>query len=147
MPAFVDRALPVGAATPLAAVRQSFVDGLTGDGPESAEPARASSATAALSFARASAVSTSAPSRRDLRAAALSAAVSGSGAISDLPPRLLSSRQDDASPRIPILRRVGAPGFPDSAYCRQTELACGVARIGLSRGQGQLRENQRPGDR
>ncbi len=122
-----DRVLQVSAETPLEAVRKSFVNSLTVDGRESSGHASAPSDSPVLS-ARASTAARSAPAIRDLRAAAFDAAVSASKAITDTAPRLLPSRPDNSSPRIPVIRQVGAPGYADS-NCRQPEPVCGLPRI------------------
>ena len=142
-----ERGLEVGAKTPLQAVRQSFVDGLTSDGAdgadgtESFEAVSARSSFPALYFARASEQARGAPAGGDLRAAAFGAAVSASETMNGMAPRLSSSRQDDLSPRIPVLRRVPGPAFPDIGNCRQPEPVCGVSRISPASRSGRPREN------
>jgi hypothetical protein len=128
-----ERTLQITAMTPLEAIRESYVDGLTNDSADSFEVG----SSPALSFARASAVVRSAPPNRDFRAAALGAAVSTAEA--GAPPRFFPSSLDNAPSRIPILRRVATPGFPDTANCRQPEAACGVPRISPARSPGTRR--------
>ena len=126
--ASTDRTLQVSAETPLDAVRNSFVNGLTADRPESSSHGIERSGSPALS-ARASAAPRSAPAIRDLRAAAFEAAVSTSKAVTGMPPRLLPSRPDNSSRRIPIIRQVSAPRLADT-NCRQPEPVCGLPQIG-----------------
>jgi len=131
----------VNAKTALEAVRKSFVDGLVNETPLSAERGGESQASAAPSFARASTVDRSDPARRDPRVAAFWADVSARSLASETADesRLLPSKPADSSPRVSVLRRVGAPGLAASAYCRQAELACSVARISPARSARQAR--------
>jgi hypothetical protein len=132
-----ERTLQINAMTPLEAIRESYVDGLTNDGADSFQTGGAPSGSPVPSFARASSAVRSAPSNRDFRAAALGAAVSTAEA--GAPPRLFPSRPDNSPSRIPILRRVSVPGFPDTANCRQPEAACGVPQISPARSSGTRR--------
>jgi hypothetical protein len=133
----------VNAKTALEEVRKSFVDGLANDTPLSAERGSGLQVAAAPPFTRASMADLSAPSRRDPRVAAFWADVSARSLASetadDLESRLLPSKPADASPRVSVLRRIGAPGLAASAYCRQGELACSVARISPARSARQAR--------
>jgi hypothetical protein len=127
----------VNAKTALEAVRKSFVDGLANDTSLSFERGSGPPDAAAPSFARASTTERSAPARRDPRVAAFWADVSARSLASetadDLESRLLPVKPAESSPRVSVLRRIGAPGLAASAYCRQGELACSVARISPAR--------------
>jgi hypothetical protein len=127
----------VNAKTALEAVRKSFVDGLANDAALSSDRGSGPPAAAALSFARVSTTGRSGPARRDPRVEAFWADVSARSLASetadDLESRLLPSKPADPSPRVSVLRRIAAPGFAASAYCRQGELACSVARISPAR--------------
>jgi hypothetical protein len=127
----------VNAKTALEAVRRSFVDGLANDTIPSSERAGGPPGTATQSFARASTAERSGPARRDPRVAAFWADVSARSLASetadDLESRLLPSKPADPSARVSVLRRIAAPGFAASAYCRQGDLACSVARISPAR--------------
>ena len=131
----------VNAKTALEAVRKSFVDGLAGDTAFSSERDSGTRDTAAPSFARASTAERSGPARRDPRVAAFWADVSARSLASetaeDLESRLLPVKPANASPRVSVLRRIAAPGFSTSAFCRQGELACSVARISPARSSRQ----------
>ena len=111
--ASADRVLRVSAETPLEAVRKTFLNGLTDDRAESFGRGSVSSSHPAL-FARAPGAERSAPVVRDLRSAAFSAAASASRASTATAPRLLLSRPDNSSPRIPIVHQLGIPGFTDT---------------------------------
>jgi hypothetical protein len=123
----------VNAKTALEAVRRSFVDGLAADTSHSAAP----------SFARASTEDRSGSFRRDPRVAAFWADVSARSLASEnaesLESRLLPSRP--AEPHVSVLRRIGAPGLPAAAYCRQGEISCSVARISPARTAGRAQAN------
>jgi hypothetical protein len=99
------------------------------------------SGAAAPSFARASTADLSRPARRDPRVAAFWADVSARSLASETADesRLLPSKPADPSARVSVLRRIGAPGLAASAYCRQGELACSVARISPARSARQAR--------
>ena len=129
----------VNAKTALEAVRKSFVDGLANDAASGPTDA------AAPSFARASTVERIGPARRDPRVAAFWADVSARSLASetaeDLESRLLPPKPSQPSPRVSVLRRIAAPGFSTSAYCRQGELACSVARISPARSSRQAPAN------
>ena len=133
----------VNAKTALEAVRKSFMDGLANDTVHSSEGDSGLPGAASISFARVSTEERSGPARRDPRVAAFWADVSARSLASEtadgLESRLLPSRPADPSPRVSVLRRIGAPGLPVSAYCRQGELACSVARISPARNMGRTR--------
>jgi hypothetical protein len=133
----------VNAKTALEAVRKSFVDGLGNETIRSSERGGGLPDAASISFARVSTEERSGPTRRDPRVAAFWADVSARSLASEttdgLESRLLPSKPADPSPRVSVLRRIGAPGLPVSAYCRQGELACSVARISPARNTGQTR--------
>jgi hypothetical protein len=127
----------VNAKTALEEVRKSFVDGLANDTPILAERGSGLPGAAAPSFARVSTTEPGGPARRDPRVAAFWADVSARSLASetadDLESRLLPVKSEEPSPRVSVLRRIGAPGLAASAYCRQSELACSVARISPAR--------------
>ena len=133
----------VNAKTALEEVRKSFVDGLANDTNLSSERGGGPPGAAALSVARAATAERSGPARRAPRVAAFWADVSARSLASetadDLESRLLPSKPADPSPRVSVLRRIGAPGLAASAYCRQGELACSVARISPARSARQAR--------
>jgi hypothetical protein len=124
----------VNAKTALEAVRRSFVDSLGSETPHSSSSGRTDGlpVAAAVSFAGASTQERGGVARGDSRVAAFWADVSARSLASEtadsLESRLLPPNPDP-SPRVSVLRSIGAPGQPATAYCRQGELACSVARI------------------
>jgi hypothetical protein len=126
----------VNAKTALEAVRKSFVNGLANDATLSSDRDSGAPATAP-SFAQVSKAERSGLARRDPRVAAFWADVSARSLASetadDLESRLLPPKPAEPSPRVSVLRRIAAPGLAASAYCRQGELACSVARISPAR--------------
>ena len=125
---------PVGldAMMPLEAARESFLEGLAGNTALSTAPG---APTAHLSDGARK--ETPSQIARDRGAAAPSTALARSGNASEsldrAQPRLLDWKPAEDSPRLRILRRVGAPGLSDSAHCRPQEPACPVARISSGR--------------
>ena len=119
--------LAVSVESPLDAVRKSFVEKLS-EGEAVAALASAPASDGSLPIFERAAAFGRAGTRPDLRAAAYEAALSSSRPATAVPVPVLSTRFDDSSPRIPVIRPLGFAGLPDTG-CRQPDFSCGAARI------------------
>gem|GEM_PF-2938110 len=120
-------AVSAAAESPLDAVRRSFVERLGESEPETLAAVAAPPDRTLPIFERAFAPARAEPGG-DLRTAAYQAALSSPRPVSAIAPPALSSRRDDASARIPVIRQLGASALPDTG-CRQPDFSCGSARI------------------